>query len=1001
MRGFPLLVRRSARTLRTALLAATALLFILPGIAQAAKITELLPSTVTDVGDEVVNIFGEDLDDVSEVTIDGIVVPIEDFNADDQVITVIAPPHAPGVVQVRLRTPAGLTPDNGSADDLTYIPMPDPAIFTSITPNFGPRAGGNQVVIKGKNFSTVQGIVFGDTGLVTDWTLISDTEIRATVPAATADGKVNVIMFSAAGLSDGTGTGDEYTYGGSPPPVPTISSLNPKSGPSGTEVTITGTNLAGATVTFGGNDAGIKSTSATSVVAVAPPGTGTVDVIATTNGGPSANTANDNFTYTIPVKAPAVTGIAPNSGSTAGGTVVTITGTDLSGATGVKFGSASGTNLVQVSATELRVTAPAGSAGKVDVTVTTGGGTSANTAADDFTYVVPAPTVTGISPSTGTVAGGTVVTVTGTNLANATAVKFGSATGTNLTQVSATQVRATAPAGSAGKVDVTVTTAGGTSANTSADDFTYFVPAPVVSGISPSTGLTTGGTVVTINGQNLSGTTSVTFGGTAATAIDNVSSTQIKATAPAKAAGKVDVVVTTAGGPSANTSADDFTYVPPAPAVTGISPSTGLASGGTVVTITGTNLTGATAVKFGATNATNVTVDSATTIRATAPAGSIGKVDVSVTTAGGTSANTSADDFTYFVPAPSVSGIAPSTGSTAGGTVVTITGENLSGATAVKFGSANGTNLTQVSATQVRATAPAGSAGKVDVTVTTAGGTSDNTSADDFTYVVPAPTITGISPATGLPAGGTVVTITGTNLSGATGVKFGSADATNVTQVSATQVRATSPAGEVGKVDVSVTTAGGTTANTSADDFTYAAEEIKVPVVNSISPGSGAPAGGTVVTITGSNLAGATSVKFGANEATNLVQVSATQVKATAPAGTGTVDVTVTTAGGTSAVSTSARFTYQTPSLLIPRVVKITPNVGFAWIGGITTIRGENLKGIKSVKFGSRSATFWVSGNTILAIAPAQGKGTVNVSITNAFGTSLATSLSRYTYLGF
>jgi hypothetical protein len=185
--------------------------------------------------------------------------------------------------------------------------------------------------------------------------------------------------------------------------------------------------------------------------------------------------------------------------------------------------------------------------------------------------------------------------------------------------------------------------------------------------------------------------------------------------------------------------------VPP-PTVTGISPSSGPASGGSTVTITGANLTAATAVKFGAVHATGYTVNSATQITATAPVGS-GSVHITVTTAGGTSATGSADQFTY-VAAPTVTVISPNSGPTAGGTSVIITGTNLTGATGaagVKFGSTNATSYTVNSATQITATAPAGSAGTVDITVATVGGISATGAGDQFTYNKNTPTLSVIN----------------------------------------------------------------------------------------------------------------------------------------------------------------------------------------------------------------------------------------------------------------
>jgi hypothetical protein len=86
------------------------------------------------------------------------------------------------------------------------------------------------------------------------------------------------------------------------------------------------------------------------------------------------------------------------------------------------------------------------------------------------------------------------------------------------------------------------------------------------------------------------------------------------------------------------------------PSVTSISPNGGPPAGGTSVTITGTNLTGASAVAFGGTAATQFSVNSATSITATSPAEAVGTVDVTVTTGNGTSATSAADHFSYASP---------------------------------------------------------------------------------------------------------------------------------------------------------------------------------------------------------------------------------------------------------------------------------------------------------------------------------------------------------------
>ena len=113
----------------------------------------------------------------------------------------------------------------------------------------------------------------------------------------------------------------------------------------------------------------------------------------------SATSSVDKYTYAT---APAVTGILPIYGSTLGGTSVAITGSGFTGATAVTFGSTAVTSFAVISSTSITATSPAGSAGTVDVTVTTPGGASATSAADQFTYIPPPnPNFTG-TPLTGT-----------------------------------------------------------------------------------------------------------------------------------------------------------------------------------------------------------------------------------------------------------------------------------------------------------------------------------------------------------------------------------------------------------------------------------------------------------------------------------------------------------------------------------------------------------------------------------------------------------------------
>ncbi|WP_030418909.1 IPT/TIG domain-containing protein [Streptomyces sp. SCSIO 75703] len=241
--------------------------------------------------------------------------------------------------------------------------------------------------------------------------------------------------------------------------------------------------------------------------------------------------------------------LSPNQGSTGGGTLVTITGTNLTGTTAVTFGTKPASNVTNVSPTQVTAVSPSGT-GTVGVTVTTAGGTSNPV---PFFYV-GAPFKSSLGPTSGPLAGGNTVTVNGVGLATASSVSFGANTATP-TVVSDTRLTVTVPAGvAAGPVGVSVTTAGGTNNGLS---YTY-VDAPTITSVNPTSGPTSGGTGVTITGTNLDTTDSVTFDGAPAP-FSVVNTTTLSAVTPPGAAGAVDVVVTNAAG--SDTAADAFTYV--------------------------------------------------------------------------------------------------------------------------------------------------------------------------------------------------------------------------------------------------------------------------------------------------------------------------------------------------------------------------------------------------------------------------------------------------------
>lgn len=255
-------------------------------------------------------------------------------------------------------------------------------------------------------------------------------------------------------------------------------------------------------------------------------------------------------------------------------------------------------------------------------------------------------------------------------------------------------------------------------------------------------------------------------------------------------------------------------------------------------------------------------------------------------------------------PGPTVSSILPSTGSTAGGTVVTINGTGFSNPT-VKFGGVAATNVTS-GTSSITATTPAHAAGPVDVVVTN----SDNQSVtvpNGFTYGIPNPTVSTVSPNNGPTSGGTPVTITGTNFQSGATVKFGVLAATDVTVVNATTITARTPLGPATQqlaVNVSVTNPDGTTGS-GTNAFTYAVPPLTVVSVtpNIALPNGAAGAGPVTVTIFGSGFttALASSVTVGGVPATNVQVVDAVTLRATVPALAAGASNVVVTMGGTSA----------------------------------------------------------------------------------------------------
>jgi uncharacterized repeat protein (TIGR03803 family) len=578
------------------------------------------------------------------------------------------------------------------------------------------------------------------------------------------------------------------------------------------------------------------------------------NIYGTANGGPFGA----GVIFRLTLSQIALNEVSPSSGFGEAGAALTVLGGGFESGTTVTIGGIAANNIIVIDPTFLYLDMPALTPGTYDVKVTAPGGASATLPAA-YVVRVPAPTITSFTPSAGPI--GTNVTINGTGFTGVSSVKF-NGKAASFHMLSATQLTASVSGGTtSGKI--TVTTAAGTA--TSATDFLVAVP-PTVTGFSPASGVP--GTSVVISGTNLDTTSAVAFNGFSASFTIN-SPAQVTATVPPLATtGKIKVT-NAAGGAY---SAASFLV---SPQITSFTPASGLA--GTIVTINGKTFNNASSVQFNGLAAA-FTLNSSTKITATVPT-SVTTGKIAVTTPGGI-----ATSATSFMVLPKITSFTPAAGPI--NTKVTVNGTGFTGVSSVKFNGKTASFITVLSPTQLTANVSGGStSGKV--TVTTTAGTA--TSATNFIVVVP-PTVTGFSPAGGVP--GTSVVITGTNFDTAAAVAFNGFGAT-FTINSPTQITATVPSSATtGKIKVT----------NAAGGASSVASFLVPPQITSFSPDSGHA--GTSVTINGKTFNNASTVQFNGIAATFTLN-SSTKITATVPPGAATGKIKVTTPGGTATSATN------------------------------------------------------------------------------------------------
>jgi RHS repeat-associated protein len=858
----------------------------------------------------------------------------------DTQITVTLPTTATsGGVSV---TSGGVTSNN----NLNFT-VPKPQI-TSITPTSG--VVGTQVTINGSGFHATQGsstIAFstGASLTVSSW---SDTQIVATVPVAFGTTRVIATVNQISSNDD-----VEFTM-----PNPIVQSIAPLGGSTGTQVQISGSGFGAtqgsSTVSFNFTNASIVNWSDTLITATVPTGA-TLGGVRVTVGGDTAVTIPTFTVSTLYVQK-----VSPQAGPV--GSQVTINGNGFGASQGtnsISFNNVTATAISSWSDTQIVASIPSGaSTGGVKVTV---GSTPSNT---NTIFTVGGVLVTGVSPASGLP--GTQFQVSGSGFGSSQGSSSLTVNGLAATVSSWTSslITATVPAsGSSGAVKATVN---GIASNLTT---TFTVLAPVITGLSPSSG--TPGTQIQISGSGFGatqGSSIFSFSGTTGSVV-SWSDTSITVTVPSTAAsGRVWVAQ---GSVFSNT---NLNFTIPDPKIISVSPTSGVI--GTQVTINGSGFRAtkgaSTSVLFNGTPATVVSwSDTQIVANVVAPA-KTGPVSIS-------GSIVSNQDVLFTMPNPIVTSLAPTSGPI--GTQIQINGSGFGATQGASTLTVQGVaaSVTNWSDTAITATVPTTAAsGPVAVNI---GGVSSNA---NINFNIPAPHVTSVTPNRGI--SGTQITVTGTGFQATQGSNalqvsinsspgFGNA---SIVSWSDTQIVATMPSNAVtGPVLVKVNTVA------SNQDVGFSMTN---PRVTALVPTNGPV--GTQVQINGSGFGdtqGSSTIQIAGNVA-SVSSWSDSQITATVPAASRSGGIAVFVAGIMS--NNNINFT-----VAGPRITGISPSAGT--VGSTVTITGSGFqanRGTGIVSFfnnaSPNSFVSWSDTQIVVAVPSGATSGAVTVFANNGAGSN-------------
>jgi len=388
-------------------------------------------------------------------------------------------------------------------------------------------------------------------------------------------------------------------------------------------------------------------------------------------------------------------------------------------------------------------------------------------------------------------------------------------------------------------------------------------PEVSITQISPVSALMTGGDALKVTGDNFESDLRIWFGNSESTSVTVNSNTSAMCIIPTHDAGVVSIIVTSNG--KSDTLTNAFEYIALSPNIEDVQPDSGFVSGNTLVTISGNNFQTGLTVTIGEQEIYPENVTS-TQISFTNTAHSAGVFNITVTNPDGQTALIE-DSFTYVYHAPVITQVSPTSVSTKGIDVITITGQYFREG-AKLFIAGIETPLTLGSSVSATCIVPAyTAAGNVDVIIENDDG-KQALLEEAIEYFLPPPTITSLSPTNAFTTGGGTLHITGTNFQEDASIYFGDLLAQNIVFVSDTYMTCDIPVSPIGVGAVSIRLANPNGDSvTRVEALTY---EYQPPAIFEVSPNKAYIEGADIITLTGEFFRDGARVYIAGNEVSSL-----------------------------------------------------------------------------------------------------------------------------------